>query len=107
MSAGGVALRLLAKLRAYRACDPEYRRLARPERPAEKRDSRGDASARSLESGSGRATLHCKKACGGEITHRRMDCFPGIGLDSLAAVRCHTADPCAGYRVQVCSDNLG
>src|ERR1700722_387104 len=43
-----------------------------------------------IEPRSGGVTLHCKNHC-----------FPASGFDSLAAVRCHTGDPCTGYGVRL------
>ena len=48
VSAGGIALRLLANRRPYRARDPEHRRWLAQEWPRERRDSRRDAPAQPL-----------------------------------------------------------
>ena len=60
VSAGRIALRLLAHRRSYLARHRQHRRLAGARRPAARWNSRRDAPARPL-SVSGWATLHCKK----------------------------------------------
>src|ERR1700704_2604559 len=91
MSAGGLALRLLAKLGSYRTRDSEHRRLARAKRPGAGRDSPGDAAAPALNPArSDQITLHCNKHIGAISRLTRRIYYPP---DDSLAVRSSVAAP--------------